>query len=89
MGEVAMGELLPVMLGAAVGVTAASMYPLARRAVALPLACVLAGALASAVNGELAEGTWALFVSFDAALAWVSALLVAGALALRARGSQS
>ena len=80
-----MGEVLPVLLGALVGVALASLQPPRLRAAVLPLGAVAAGALASSLNGELADGAWALFVSFDAAIAWVSAAVVTGGLAIRAR----
>jgi hypothetical protein len=69
-----MHELLPVVLGALVGTAVMSLVPTRRRWLALPPACAAVGALASAVNGELAEGLPTLFVSFDALLAWAGAM---------------
>jgi len=36
-------------------------------------ACVLAGAAASAINGELSQNGWLFFVSADALLVWLGA----------------
>ena len=66
-----MGEFLPFLIGCGIALAFAS--PARRIRPAAPLACVLGGALASAVNGELAGPLWALFVSFDAALVWIGA----------------
>jgi len=66
------GEFLPVLFGVIVaGVSQA--LPLRARPVVFPATCVLAGALASGINGELADGAWMLFVSFDALLVWAAA----------------
>ena len=46
------------------------------RAVVFPATCVLAGALASGINGELADGAWMLFVCFDALLVWAAAAVM-------------
>ncbi len=62
-----MSELLPVLLGAAVGVTIVRGRP----ALLVPAAAV-AGALASAVNGELGA-SW-VSIAVDAAMASVSGL---------------
>jgi hypothetical protein len=71
-----MGELLPVFLGCLIGIGAGFLRP--RRRAVVPAACIAAGALASAVNGELDEALWGLFVSFDAALVWLGAAVTAG-----------
>ncbi len=67
-----MRELLPFLAGCVVG-GAVTRLPMWARAVTLLLACLIAGALASAANGELASGYWAVFVSFDAILVWLGA----------------
>jgi hypothetical protein len=68
-----MRELLPIAIG--IVVAAAAVHVTGRRA-RLPLlavGCVVAGALASWVNGELSSSIWDLFVSFDALQAWLGA----------------
>jgi hypothetical protein len=70
-----MEEGLPVVLGVLVGACALQLPSGARR-VAFPVACVVVGAFASAVNGEFASEGWLFFVSFDSLLVWVSASVV-------------
>ena len=67
-----MGEVLPVTFGVLLAAMSARLRPGAR-AVVFPVLCVLAGALASATNGELASEGWMFFVSFDSLLVWVAA----------------
>jgi hypothetical protein len=67
-----MGELVPVGLGLLVAALACRLTPRVR-AIVFPIACVLLGALASAVNGELASEGWAFFVSVDSLLVWATA----------------
>jgi hypothetical protein len=67
-----MGEFLPLVAGFLIGGVFSRLPPKAR-AVGLPLASVIVGALASAVNGELGTGYWAIFVSVDSVLVWVGA----------------
>ena len=63
-----MHELLPVLLGALLGTAAAPLRgPRAARFVG---GCIVAGALASWINGELGSSLAGLFFSFDAFLAW-------------------
>lgn len=65
-----MHELLPILLGALFG-TAAAAAPLpGPRSAWFVGGCIIAGALASWMNGELASSLAALFLSFDALLAW-------------------
>lgn len=68
-----MGELLPLLCGLALGGVAGKWLQGRRRAVFLVVSSVIAGVLASAVNGELASGWWAAFVSFDSLLVWAGA----------------
>jgi hypothetical protein len=68
-----MGEILPIVLGCFLGTMI--RFPRKVRAVLFPIGCIGAGALASAVNGELSSNLWAVFVSFD------SLLVAAGAVA--------
>ncbi|MCD6030983.1 MAG: hypothetical protein K0S78_3157 [Thermomicrobiales bacterium] len=65
-----MHELLPILLGAIFG-TAAAAAPLpGPRSAWFVGGCIVAGALGSWINGELASSLAALFLSFDALLAW-------------------
>jgi hypothetical protein len=65
-------ELLPVALGVLVAASTTRLPPRLRR-FAFPLACFLAGACASAVNGELAGEGWLFFISVDSLLVWAGA----------------
>jgi hypothetical protein len=79
-------ELLPVTLGVIVAGGAAAVRSLRRRALLLPVGAILAGACASAINGELASERWMLFVTFDSLLVWLSAFVTCGLVqALRRR----
>jgi hypothetical protein len=49
------------------------------RLLAVP-ACVLAGAAASAINGELVDRGWWVFVSFDSLLVWLGAAVASATL---------
>jgi hypothetical protein len=65
-----MHELLPILLGAIFG-TAAAAAPLpGPRSAWFVGGCIVAGALGSWINGELTSSLAALFLSFDAFLAW-------------------
>jgi hypothetical protein len=65
------GELLPFLIGCAIGIAFAGRSARALRFA--PVACILGGAFASAMSGELNDAFWALFVSFDCALVWLGA----------------
>lgn len=67
-----MKEFLPLLIGCVVGL---GFLRVPRRAwpVVVPIGCILGGATASAINGELNGPMWGLFVSFDAALVWLGA----------------
>ena len=69
-----MAELLPVILGIAIGVALSTIRPLRQR-VFVPLAILVTGATASAVNGELTHELWPVFVSFDMVLAGLGVLV--------------
>jgi hypothetical protein len=71
-------ELLPVTLGIVVGGGAAYVRSLRRRALFLPAGAILGGFLASAINGELADERWMLFLTFDSLLVWLSAFVTCG-----------
>lgn len=72
-----MGEFLPLLFGVLVG-TAVSRIPRRLGVVLFPVLCIAMGALASAINGELAREGWALFVSFDSLLVWGAATCALG-----------
>lgn len=76
-----MQEILPVALGLLIGVGAMRLSKVRWRLAAMPPACVLAGAAASAINGELAYNGWFVFVSVDSLLAWLGAAAASAALA--------
>jgi hypothetical protein len=76
-----MKELLPVVFGIAGGCGLAALRPAGLRAWMFPLAIVVAGLSASAVNGELVDGLWPVFVSFDIVLAGLG--VVAGLMTTR------
>ena len=63
-----------MVLGILVGTGAAAVGSARLRAVLLPVGSIVAGACASAINGELAAEHWAVFVSFDMLLVWLCAL---------------
>lgn len=70
-----MHEFLPITVGIVIGWLIAFLPRFAWRSSALPILCIPAGALVSAVNGELTSIVWPLFVSFDAILVWAGATL--------------
>ena len=74
-----MDELLPVIFGVAAAAVVLHTEVLKPKVFWFILASVVGGALASWLNGELAHSFWALFVSLDAALAWLGALGYAAA----------
>ena len=67
-------EFLPVILGVVIGVALSALRPL-RAWAFVPLAVLVAGVAASAVNGELTHELWPVFVSFDMVLAGLGVLL--------------
>jgi hypothetical protein len=69
-----MHELLPVAIGVIIGLVVQQIHSTARRTIALVVLCLLGGALASYINGEI--GISLAFVSFDALLVWGGALVV-------------
>jgi hypothetical protein len=71
-------ELLPLTLGVIVGGGAAAVRSLRRRALLLPVGAIVGGACASAINGELADERWMLFVTFDSLLVWLTAFVTCG-----------
>jgi hypothetical protein len=83
-----MKELLPIALGILVGVGATHTGVAGRaRLLFFVVGCLVAGALATWINGELASSVWALFVSFDALQAWLGAVVYVTALRVFGRRS--
>ena len=70
-----MQELLPVVLGLLISVGAMNLPRTGWRLATMLPACLLAGAAASAINGELAQSSWFVFVSVDSLLVWVGAAI--------------
>ncbi|MBY8976759.1 hypothetical protein KHP62_13125 [Rhodobacteraceae bacterium NNCM2] len=69
-----MHEIIPVILGAIFGIATVTIPLPGPRTGWFIAGCVIAGALASWINGELESSLAGLFVSFDALLAWCGAL---------------
>lgn len=69
-----MHELIPVAIGVIIGLLVQQIHNVAQRTVALVVLCLLGGALASYINGEM--GISLAFISFDALLVWGGALAV-------------
>jgi hypothetical protein len=67
-----MQEVLAIALGMLIGVWAMRVSKARWRLAAVP-ACIFAGAVASAINGELAHRGWLFFVSVDSLLVWLGA----------------
>ena len=68
-----MQEALPVALGLLISIGSMRLSTRGSRLIAMVPACVLAGAAASAINGELSQNGWLFFVSADALLVWLGA----------------
>jgi hypothetical protein len=78
-----MGEIIPLAFGAVVGVVVQWVRGPRLRAAVLVVLCLIFGALASFINGELVEPEVGLgFVSFDTVLVFIGALVAVGTLAL-------
>ena len=69
-----MKELIPFGAGLLLGGWLATVQSVRLRAILLPVLCVVVGAAASWLNGELQSRWWALFVSVDAVLVWLGAV---------------
>jgi hypothetical protein len=63
-----MSEFLGVILGTAIGLALSRVHSRRLRALLFVPAVLLAGAVTSAVNGELGSHLWAVLVSFDSVL---------------------
>jgi hypothetical protein len=78
-----MGEIIPLAFGAVIGAAVQWVRSPRLRAAVLVILCLLFGALASFINGELAEPGLGLgFISVDTVLVFVGALVTIGAVAL-------
>jgi|SoiMetStandDraft_2_1073263.scaffolds.fasta_scaffold1734704_1 hypothetical protein len=78
-----MGEIIPIAFGAVIGVAVQWVRSPRLRAAVLVILCLIFGALASFINGELVEPEVGLgFISVDTVLVFVGALVAVGAVAL-------
>jgi hypothetical protein len=78
-----MEELIPVAFGAVIGLAVQKVPGVRLRAILLVVLCLVFGALASFINGELGELELGLgFISVDTVLVFVGALLAVGAVML-------
>jgi hypothetical protein len=75
-----MGELIPVAFGALIGLAVQRVPGAQLRAIVLVILCLVFGALASFVNGELEVSLG--FISVDTVLVFVGAVVAVGAAAL-------
>jgi hypothetical protein len=80
-----MKELIPFGAGLLVGGWLATVRSIRLRAILLPVLCLILGAAASWVNGELQGRWWGIFVSVDAILVWLGALAAFALVTRRAR----
>ena len=80
-----MKELIPFGAGLLVGGWLATIPSIRLRAILLPVLCLILGAAASWVNGELQGRWWGIFVSVDAILVWLGALAAFALVTRRAR----
>jgi hypothetical protein len=69
-----MQEFLPVALGMLIGVGSMRFPRTPGMLATFVTACILAGHAASAMNGELAQHGWFVFMSVDSLLVWVGAV---------------
>lgn len=83
-----MGELVPFLVGCVIGAVLMRLPRKGRAAYAV-VACIAAGAVGSAINGELATGAWPAFISFDSALAWLGLAASVASYSLRRRFSDA
>ena len=75
-----MGELIPVAFGIVIGLAVQKVPGVRLRAIVLVVLCLVFGALASFINGELEISLG--FISVDTVLVFVGALLAVGAILL-------
>ena len=74
-----MKELLPIALGLVLGGAVTHTVRGPRKLPWLVAGCLVLGALASWINGELESGLWSVFVSFDALQVWIGAVVYVAA----------
>ena len=72
-----MQEIFPLACGLAIGLLVQQIASIRLRTAALVVLCLIFGAIASYISGEL-EVSWG-FLSVDMALVWLGALLAVGA----------
>ena len=78
-----MQEIIPLAFGAVIGVAVQWVRSPRLRAAVLVILCLIFGALASFINGELVEPQVGLgFISVDTVLVFVGALVAVSAAAL-------
>ena len=75
-----MEELIPVAFGVVIGLAVQKVPGARLRAIVLVVLCLVFGALASFINGELAVSMG--FISVDTVLVFVGALIAVGAVEL-------
>ena len=75
-----MQELIPLAFGAVIGVAVQRVRGARLRAAVLVILCLIFGALASFINGELEVSLG--FISIDTVLVFVGALVAIGAVVL-------
>jgi hypothetical protein len=75
-----MEEMIPVAFGAVIGLAVQKVPGVRLRAAVLVILCLVFGALASFINGELEVSLG--FISVDTVLVFIGALLAVGAVAL-------
>jgi hypothetical protein len=75
-----MEELIPVAFGAVIGLAVQKVPSVRLRAIVLVVLCLVFGALASFINGELEVSLG--FISVDTVLVFLGALAAVGAVAL-------
>src|SRR5215208_2493190 len=81
--EASMEELIPVAFGAVIGLAVQKVPGTRLRAIVLVVLCLVFGALASFINGELGEWELGLgFISVDTVLVFVGALVAVGVVGL-------
>ena len=76
-----MKEFLPFAFGMLIGIGAMKLSNVRWRVALGPVVQVLAGAAASAINGELVQRGWLIFVTVDSLLVYLGAVVASTALA--------
>lgn len=81
-----MQEVLPITAGVIIGLLIRKIPSIRLRMAALALLCTLFGALASYISGELSI-SWG-FLTLDAALVWLGAVMAVAVVSIRRRGTR-